>query len=702
MSRDLEIRITGDNTSARAALTQTEQAVQGVTQSASTMGAATDRAVATAVEGATKAQGPIGRVFSSLSQGVKTVSPIVLGFAGGAIGGVLSEAVERAGEFAKHFLESANEIADLSDKLRVSTGTVQEWQFAISQAGGSMPALVTSIGFLKKAVAKGSDGVQDDISALGLSFDTIRQMDTATLFTTIADAVGQIQDPMEQARIGADLMGSGFGANLAAMQEGFGKLGKQAEDAGAVMSEKSVRAADNFGDSLSKLKDVGLNLLSSVLGPFVPDLTNLVGALAAVLEPAGKLLSLALQPIAAALEIVSGWISGLIGYFTNITEPIGAASGAIGTFWDWLANKLQPVLDPVVGLMKDIWDAFDAFARLVYAINTRVVEAVIQMVSTVILWIVDKLKPIFAPFEPLLDGIVTVFVALKDGAILAARLLYEGVKTWLIDRFVGIVDGAREKIQAVTGFFRDMYDKVVGHSYVPDMVDAIGSHFSRLPDLMQNPAKAATSTVEGMFDAMMGAISQKVGGWLGSLASTVSNTLGSLVSGGDWQKALTNGLTTFGGSLMQSYVGMFVNAWKENGFRGFEDTWTPPPGYEPAGPTGYTETGQIDPTGQYAYQLRGSMTDAEWENYLANLGFRSGATPMATGGYVPPRPGGTIARLAEAGEGEFVVPASKMGGVTVNLTINTGASVVDDTSMRRFADALLPQFAYALQRARLA
>lgn len=49
------------------------------------------------------------------------------------------------------------------------------------------------------------------------------------------------------------------------------------------------------------------------------------------------------------------------------------------------------------------------------------------------------------------------------------------------------------------------------------------------------------------------------------------------------------------------------------------------------------------------------------------------ATGLATGGHVDPVPGGTITRLAEAGEGEWVIPDSKMGalgGNTYNITFN--------------------------------
>jgi hypothetical protein len=47
---------------------------------------------------------------------------------------------------------------------------------------------------------------------------------------------------------------------------------------------------------------------------------------------------------------------------------------------------------------------------------------------------------------------------------------------------------------------------------------------------------------------------------------------------------------------------------------------------------------------------------------------------MAAGGYVPARAGGTLVRLAERGEGEYVVPESAAGGgVAVNLNVSVGA-----------------------------
>jgi hypothetical protein len=91
--------------------------------------------------------------------------------------------------------------------------------------------------------------------------------------------------------------------------------------------------------------------------------------------------------------------------------------------------------------------------------------------------------------------------------------------------------------------------------------------------------------------------------------------------------------------------------------------------------TGYFPDGSIDPDGPYGYQLDPTRN-------------------MATGGMVRATPGGTIVRLGEGGEDEWVIPASKIGGggdsgssVYIDLR---GALVPDRESMRELAFMLAP------------
>jgi len=90
-------------------------------------------------------------------------------------------------------------------------------------------------------------------------------------------------------------------------------------------------------------------------------------------------------------------------------------------------------------------------------------------------------------------------------------------------------------------------------------------------------------------------------------------------------------------------------------------------------------TNMINEIGRVSAALGGVRGAARTAgNAVANaLGAKSGVQSesyrgyfMAAGGYVPARPGGTPVVLGEGGEGEYVTPASKMGGGGTVLNIN--------------------------------
>jgi len=89
-----------------------------------------------------------------------------------------------------------------------------------------------------------------------------------------------------------------------------------------------------------------------------------------------------------------------------------------------------------------------------------------------------------------------------DGIVSATQRMYEGIKTWLLDKFSALVDAVKGKIDAVVGAFTSMYNAVVGHSIVPDMINGIGSEFGRLDSVMVQPVAEATAQVNAHLQLM--------------------------------------------------------------------------------------------------------------------------------------------------------------------------------------------------------
>jgi hypothetical protein len=107
-------------------------------------------------------------------------------------------------------------------------------------------------------------------------------------------------------------------------------------------------------------------------------------------------------------------------------------------------------------------------------------------------------------------------------AITAATALYLAWKNWdkIAPMVQRMVDGVKNALAPIGNYFKrvegevlkfresffHLYDKVVGRSYVPDMVDEIGVQMARLESVMVNPAQKGTAKVSEAFAAMRSSV----------------------------------------------------------------------------------------------------------------------------------------------------------------------------------------------------
>lgn len=105
------------------------------------------------------------------------------------------------------------------------------------------------------------------------------------------------------------------------------------------------------------------------------------------------------------------------------------------------------------------------------------------------------------------NALVDMFKALPGIVIDALRRLVAGVQEWMGAKLTAAFDGAKKKIQEVGGWFYDLYDKVVGNSYVPDMVNEIGQQMRRLEVEMVQPAKGAAKKTADIFRELQAEVS---------------------------------------------------------------------------------------------------------------------------------------------------------------------------------------------------
>ena len=216
--------------------------------------------------------------------------------------------------------------------------------------------------------------------------------------------------------------------------------------------------------------------------------------------------------------------SDQIDKWREMQEKIGEIVLVMG---ERLIPTIDRILDVFLSLSPQMQEAVVGFAAIAAAVGP-VLIGVGALVSTfgTILPLLGKVGVAMKLLPPLLSAVGIAFRFMLGpiglaitavGAIYLAwknwdkiepiiKRLYSAVKTWVVDKLNAIWDGVKKRIEAVKGYFYDLYDAVVGNSYVPDMVDGIAAQMARLQSVMVTPAANATEAAAAAFEEMAGRV----------------------------------------------------------------------------------------------------------------------------------------------------------------------------------------------------
>jgi len=183
----------------------------------------------------------------------------------GAIAGAFgTAAIVAAG---KATMDYAGQIADLSERLGVSTDALQEMDFAARLTGTN---LETFTGFLEKLsvsreeALQGNDELRDSFARLGVSLEDLRTKRLEDLTRQIGRAIqgGDVQQLMPALK---GVGGRGAGALAPTFRMGLEEAGQQARAANAIISAEDIAALDEAGDKASAM----FSILRAQLAPAI-------------------------------------------------------------------------------------------------------------------------------------------------------------------------------------------------------------------------------------------------------------------------------------------------------------------------------------------------------------------------------------------------------------------------------------------------
>ena len=173
------------------------------------------------------------------------------------------------------------------------------------------------------------------------------------------------------------------------------------------------------------------------------------------------------------------------------------AAAALGPTMMVLGTMLK-LIAPMAGLVKGIAVAWGGLKVALGVARVALLAAKAPLIALLT-------NPVVLGAAVLIGGI---YLAWKNWDKITAivQRVYQGVKTWMIDKLGPIWETIKRGVDSVIDPFRRLYNAVVGNSYIPDLVDGIARHMARLDEVMVAPARAAAGKTADAFAELEGRV----------------------------------------------------------------------------------------------------------------------------------------------------------------------------------------------------
>lgn len=250
------------------------------------------------------------------------------------------------------------EINDMAVRTGFSREALQELKFAADQTGVSMDSIEGATRKLTKAMgdaASGNGKTADLFNQLGIS---IKNADGSLrpaneVFADTLDALNRIPDEATRNVVAMELMGKSAGDLTPLIKEGkegLARFGKEARDAGLIMSEEAVIAADEFGDKMDKVKSQLSHAGMEIGSAFMPVIEQMIGFIQTSVIPAIKQFADWFKNLSDSQKT---WVVGIgaalaaLGPFMSIIGKLSTGVGSLVTLFPKLAGAMSFITGPV-------------------------------------------------------------------------------------------------------------------------------------------------------------------------------------------------------------------------------------------------------------------------------------------------------------------------------------------------------------------
>lgn len=414
----------------------------------------------------------IGATAEKISGGAKKVADAtraLSGAAGGALGGLVTAGVAASA--------AADDYNTLAKQTGLSTETLQEAKYAADLIDVSYEDFTGSITKMVGKLRTNEDG----FTALGIATRDANGelLGTEDIFWNAAEALSEMDNETERDIAAQELFGKSAAELAGILDDGgeaFRNIGKQAKDAGLIMSQDTLDGLNEINDELDTLKAKAKGTLSvagaKALEAIAPVLDRIVEKASAILERIGDMspeqierIMMALgavaliSPTAGAIGKITDGIGGLIKIWPQVSgiaakvagfvaeNPITLIAGAIVALVALIATKG----DEIQGILQKV----DDFLQGVFAKDWT--EIFGPVMGEILNGFFANFKNVWGSVKQVLDGVIDIIRGVFTGDWKRA---WEGVKEVFSGIFKGLLSVVKAPLNGIITMLNGVIDGV--------------------------------------------------------------------------------------------------------------------------------------------------------------------------------------------------------------------------------------------------
>lgn len=247
------------------------------------------------------------------------------------------------------YTEMGSQLVDMSDRTGVAVEALQGLGYAAEQSGSSMADVETGLKKMSTLLVNargGSREAAEALARLGLSVQDFDGLSPDQAMMKFADAIGNVDDPMERSAAAVAIFGRSGTKLLPMMKDGaagIDTLIERHKRLNRTISTEDAQAAEQMGDLLSDLKQGFMSLVfqigagvAPVLKQFLNQAIEVIGAVTGWVNQNRELIGWIFR-VGVVITGVGVGITILGGIVYAAGYAMIFLSGVVGTLWAGLS-----------------------------------------------------------------------------------------------------------------------------------------------------------------------------------------------------------------------------------------------------------------------------------------------------------------------------------------------------------------------------